>query len=124
MPLRRPSGPASCPPRVPEKAGRANLADLIGLGTATPSPRVRAVQRVRSGLYQLLDALEPVPVLMLGRRADLLAHNRVGTALFADSQRFPLAQRNYARWLLFDEETRSLFVDWEVQACAVVEGLR
>jgi transcriptional regulator with XRE-family HTH domain len=107
-----------------DQAGRAHLADLIGSGAAPQRLRARAVQRLRPGLYQLFEAMDGVPVLVLGRRANVLAQNRMGRALFTDFQRFPAAQRNYARWLLLDEEARSLFVDWEEQARAAVESLR
>ncbi|MBO0607460.1 helix-turn-helix transcriptional regulator [Myceligenerans salitolerans] len=107
-----------------DAAGRAHLADLIGLGGGAAPLRSRAVQRVRPGLYQLLDALSDVPVLVLGRRADVLAQNRMGKALFADFERFPATGRNYARWLLLDDEARSLFVDWEEQARTAVQSLR
>lgn len=107
-----------------DRAERAHLADLIGLGAATTRPHVRPVQRVRPGVYQLLDALDGVPALVLGRRADVLAQNRLGRALFTDFDRRPAAQRNYARWMLLEDEARSLFVDWEEQARTAVENLR
>ncbi|MFJ3404199.1 helix-turn-helix transcriptional regulator [Promicromonospora sp. NPDC090134] len=107
-----------------DQAGRAHLADLIGLGSAAAQPRTRPVQRVRPGLYQFLGTLDDVPVLVLGRRADVLAQNRMGRALFTDFERFPAVRRNYARWMFLDEGARSLFVDWEEQARAAVENLR
>ncbi|MBD1539301.1 helix-turn-helix domain-containing protein [Arthrobacter sp. S13_S34] len=107
-----------------DHAGRAHLADLIGLGTATSSMRSRPVQRVRPGLHQLIGALDEAPVLVLGRRAEVLAQNQLAKALFTDFERFPAPQRNYARWMLLDAEARSLFVDWEEQARSVVESLR
>src|SRR5690606_29601967 len=73
---------------------------------------------------QLLDALGEVPVLVLGRRSDVLAQNRMGKALFTDFERFPAPQRNYARWMFLDDGARSLFVDWEEQARCTVESLR
>ena len=107
-----------------DAAGRAHLQDLIGV-TATPGrPRRRGVQRVRSGLYQLLDALDGEPALVLGRRTDVLAANRMARALFTDFEQVKPADRNYARWMFLDDGARSLFVDWEVQARAVVESLR
>jgi transcriptional regulator with XRE-family HTH domain len=108
-----------------DAAGRAHLEDLIGT-TSTPGGRRRpaAVQRVRPGLYQLLDALDGEPALVLGRRTDVLAVNRMGAALFADFERMPPAHRNYARWMFLDEDARSLFVDWADQARAAVESLR
>src|SRR5690606_12947748 len=107
-----------------DAAGRAHLADLVGLGTATPQRRARPVQRLRPGLYQLLDALADVPVLVLGRRAHVPAPNRLGRPPFTDLERFPAPRRNYARWMLLDDEARSLFVDWEEQARVAVENLR
>ncbi|RWZ52457.1 XRE family transcriptional regulator [Labedella phragmitis] len=107
-----------------DAAGRAHLVDLIGAGTAGPTSAIRPVQRVRPGLYRLLETLDDVPVLVLGRRADVLAQNRMGKALFTDFGRFPAAQRNYARWMFLDEGARSLFVDWEDQARSSVENLR
>ncbi|WP_345752519.1 helix-turn-helix domain-containing protein [Microbacterium rhizophilus] len=107
-----------------DEAGRAHLADLLGAGVAGGASRVRPVQRVRPGVHQLIESLDAVPVLVLGRRADVLTQNRLGRALFTDFQRVPAAQRNYARWMLLDEGPRSLFVDWELQARAAVESLR
>ncbi|WP_199191736.1 helix-turn-helix transcriptional regulator [Amycolatopsis sp. CA-126428] len=107
-----------------DQAGRAHLQDLIGRTSAPARRRSRAVQRVRPGLYQLLDALDGEPALILGRRTDVLAANRMAAALFTDFDRLPPAQRNYARWMFLDDEARSLFVDWSDQARAAVESLR
>jgi len=105
-------------------AGRGHLVHLIG---APSSPRVRSVptvQRVRPGLRQFLDALDAQPALVLGRRSDVLASNRMARALFTDFERMRPADRNYARWMLLSDEARALFVDWETQARATVESLR
>ncbi|GAA0897392.1 helix-turn-helix transcriptional regulator [Pseudonocardia zijingensis] len=107
-----------------DAAGRAHLEDLIGLAAAPVRRRAAAVQRVRPGLYQLLEALDGEPALVLGRRTDVLAVNRMGAALFADFDRMPVAQRDYARWMFLDDHARALFVDWEDQARAAVESLR
>jgi transcriptional regulator with XRE-family HTH domain len=107
-----------------DAAGRAHLEDLIGLAAAPVRRRAAAVQRVRPGLYQLLEALDGEPALVLGRRTDVLAVNRMGAALFADFDRMPVAQRNYARWMFLDDHARALFVDWDDQARAAVESLR
>ena len=107
-----------------DRAGRAHLEDLIGMTAAPTRRRARDVQRVRPGLYQLLDALDGEPALILGRRTDVLAANRMAAALFTDFDRLPATKRNYARWMFLDEEARSLFVDWHDQARAAVESLR
>jgi transcriptional regulator with XRE-family HTH domain len=107
-----------------DAAGRAHLKDLIGVTAAPARQRPRSVQRVRPGLYQLLDALDGEPALVLGRRTDILAVNRMAKALFTDFEQLTPRHRNYARWMFLSDDARSLFVDWEDQARAVVEGLR
>lgn len=107
-----------------DAAGRAHLEDLIGVAATPGRPRARGVQRVRAGLYQLLDALDGQPALILGRRTDVLAGNRMAQALFTDFNQLPPAERNYARWMFLADEPRSLFVDWGIQARAAVESLR
>ncbi|MFJ5993225.1 helix-turn-helix domain-containing protein [Lentzea sp. NPDC092896] len=107
-----------------DEAGRTHLRDLIGLPSSPAPRRSRSVQRVRPGLYQLIDALDGEPALVLGRRTDVLAANRMAKALFADFDKIPPKERNYARWIFLDEDARSLFVDWNDQARAAVESLR
>lgn len=105
-------------------AGRAHLGNLIGRRSATAPRRAAPVQRVRPGLYQFLDALDNQPALILGRRSDVLATNRMSRALFADFDHFLPRDRNYARWMFLGDEPRNLFLDWEMQARAAVESLR
>ncbi|MEQ8146072.1 helix-turn-helix transcriptional regulator [Streptomyces sp. OP7] len=109
-----------------DAAGKAHLQDLFGITSAsTRGPRrPAAVQRLRPGLHQLIDALDGEPALVLGRRTDILAANRMARALFADFDRKPRRERNYARWMFLDEAARELFVDWEDQARTAVESLR
>lgn len=106
-----------------DEAGRTHLGHLVGATTST-SRRTRAVQRVRPGLHQFLDSLDSHPALILGRRTDVLASNRMARALFADFEALRPRERNYARWLFLDEAARALFVDWDEQARACVENLR
>ena len=106
-----------------DATGRAHLGHLVG----APSHRrakSRPVQRVRPGLYQLLDSLDNAPATILGRHTDVLASNRAARVLFADFEAMPPAQRNYARWMFTSPQARELFVDWEIQARSAVENLR
>ncbi|TCK26766.1 helix-turn-helix transcriptional regulator [Pseudonocardia endophytica] len=107
-----------------DAAGRAHLADLIGRRSGAAGRRPQGVQRVRPGLRQLLDSLDGQPALLLGRRTDVLAANRMGAALFTDFERFPGPERNYTRWMFLDEQARALFADWETNARVLVENLR
>ena len=106
-------------------AGKDHLTDLLGVSPSGSSrTRGQAVQRVRPGVHQLLASLDGVPALALGRRSDVLAANPLARALFADFERMPPHERNYARWIFSDAAARTLFVDWEQQARATVESLR
>ena len=107
-----------------DAAGRAHLDDLFGPSSARTGRRTPAVQRVRPGLHQVLDALDHLPALVLGRRGDVLATNRMARALLGDFDRLPPRHRNYTRWMFLGDEARALFLDWEAQARAAVETLR
>jgi transcriptional regulator with XRE-family HTH domain len=105
-------------------AGRAHLGHLVGAPAGRGAPRATTPQRARPGLRQLMEALDGQPALLLGRRTDVLAANRMAHALLPDLDRLPARERNYARWVFCTEAARALFVDWDVQARAVVENLR
>lgn len=105
-----------------DEAGRAHLTHLVG-APATPRRTVVPVQRVRPGLHQVLDAIGH-PAMILGRRTDVLAANRLARALMVDWDALPAAQRNYARWMFLSVDARERLVDWDEQARAVVENLR
>ena len=107
-----------------DAAGRAHLGHLVGAPGGRNRRSASATQRARPGLRQLMDALDGQPALLLGRRTDVLAVNRMAAALLTDFDRLPARERNYARWMFGTDEARALFLDWDVQARAVVENLR
>ncbi|MGH3253126.1 MAG: helix-turn-helix transcriptional regulator [Trebonia sp.] len=107
-----------------DDASRTYLRDLMGTTAAARGRGGAQAQRVRRGLYQLLDALDTQPALILGRRTDVLAANRMAKALFTDFDALPPRERNYVRWMLLSQEARNLFLDWEAQACNAVDSLR
>lgn len=107
-----------------DAAGQAYFRTLVTTAEAPVSRSRPSVQRVRPGLYQLLDSFGSQPALILGRRTDILASNALARALFADFEAMPAKHRNYARWMLLDDGARSLFRDWEEQARNAVEALR
>jgi transcriptional regulator with XRE-family HTH domain len=108
-------------------AGTAHLRNLIGAtegGRARARRRPTPVQRPRRALLQLMDALDGVPAMLLGRRTDVLATNVLARALLADFDAMPARDRNYARWMFLDPGARTLLVDWRTQARLAVENLR
>lgn len=107
-----------------DAAGENYLRTLVGTAAAPVSRSRPSVQRVRPGLYRLLDSFSTQPALILGRRTDILASNALARALFADFESMPAKHRNYARWMLLDDDARALFRDWDEQARTAVEALR
>jgi len=107
-----------------DMAGETYLRTLVSAAGASASRSRPSVQRVRPGLYQLLESFSSQPALILGRRTDILASNALARALFADFEAMPAKHRNYARWMLLDEQARALFRDWDEQARNAVEALR
>ncbi|MFK4144156.1 helix-turn-helix domain-containing protein [Streptomyces sp. NPDC004065] len=81
-------------------------------------------QQVRSSLRQLLDTMDGVPAYVVGRRAEVLAWNRMAAAVFGDWSRMPAQERNWARMVFLDTASQDLFVDWEQKAIDVVSALR
>ncbi|MBB6550006.1 helix-turn-helix domain-containing protein [Nonomuraea rubra] len=107
-----------------DDAGRTYLHELVGTTARPARRRTPAVQRVRPGLHQLLDSLDGHPALILGRRTDVLAANRLARALFTDFDAMPPRERNYSRWMFLDSAAQQLFLDWDEQARNCVENLR
>ncbi|WP_435113455.1 helix-turn-helix domain-containing protein [Nocardiopsis synnemataformans] len=107
-----------------DETERAHLFDLTQ-PTVTRARRKRplAPQRVRPVLYQALEALS-VPAVVEGRRTDVLAANRLASALFIDFEARPRRERNFARFVFLDEAARTLYVDWERIAGDCVALLR
>lgn len=108
---------------------RRHLHDLADAGRRrTPAHRPRP-EHAGAATLHLLSTLESVPALVTGRRADVLAWNRLGHALFAahvspDSPQRAPERPNLARMLFLDPHTRALYADWPAKAKAVVENLR
>ncbi|KNC19753.1 XRE family transcriptional regulator [Arthrobacter sp. RIT-PI-e] len=91
---------------------RNHLLNLCGTPTPHHAPELDP-QRVRQGLYDLLAVMDSVPAIILGRRTDVLASNRLARALMTDFEALPATHRNYARFILLDPRARELYEDWE-----------
>ncbi|MGW6503253.1 helix-turn-helix domain-containing protein [Nonomuraea angiospora] len=88
-----------------------------------------APERVSPATRQLIATLGDVPVVVLGRRSDVLAWNTAGHALYAghlapDGPDTPRQRPNMARLMFLDAHTRDLYADWAAKARAVVASLR
>ncbi|HEY3748690.1 MAG TPA: helix-turn-helix transcriptional regulator [Pseudonocardiaceae bacterium] len=80
-------------------------------------------QRVRPGLRLVLESLIDLPAMVLGRRLDVLATNRMARALYTDFDALPHRERNMARYVFLDEGVRELYVDWPSAARGIVGTL-
>ncbi|WP_305785202.1 helix-turn-helix transcriptional regulator [Symbioplanes lichenis] len=91
---------------------------------ASPAPRRASAerpQRAEPGLLRIMTALDHVPVLLLGRRSEVLARNPLLDAVLGEP--FPPG-RSFVRWLLLDSAAQDRIVNWEEFARAAVGGLR
>lgn len=103
---------------------REHLTDLL-----LPEPRAARrspgrPQRVRPGLYLMLETLRHVPAFILGRRTDVLAANHLARAVLTDFEALPATRRNLARYYLLDPEARERVGEWERIAAETVAVLR
>ncbi|MEU5599857.1 helix-turn-helix transcriptional regulator [Streptomyces sp. NPDC020298] len=104
-------------------AEHAHLTHLAKPKQHKKKPAGRA-QQVRGPLRTLLDTMDGVPAILVGRRSDILVWNRMAAAVFGDWAELPARERNWARLVFLRPEYRDLFVDWEHKASDVVSQLR
>ena len=102
----------------------AHMLDLLENCAGSARSSVPAAQGVRPALRQLLEAVGDVPAMVLGRRSDVLAGNRMAFLLFTDFPALPAAERNLTRWLILDPGARELFRDWKTVAAEAAGALR
>ncbi|WP_329551035.1 helix-turn-helix domain-containing protein [Streptomyces sp. NBC_00696] len=112
-----------------DESERRYLHGLTQADRSRTRGRRPAPERVTEAAAQLMEVLADVPAMVLGRRSDVLAWNRLGHALFAghlDPHAPDQAARrpNMARLVFLDSHTRDLYADWPSKARAVVGNLR
>lgn len=98
---------------------------------ARRAPRVRRPrpETVSPETRDLMRALDGVPAMVLGRRTDVLAWNKLGHQLLAShldpaSPDEPAHRPNTSRMTFLDPHCRELYRDWPRKARAVVGNLR
>src|SRR4029079_5922897 len=106
-------------------AERQHLHLLAKPEAAQRKPRPRP-QSVDVATLQLLELLDQVwsPAFVLGRRLDVLAHNRLAGGLITKCRVLPDPVRNQARLVFFDRHARELYADWNEVAADTVAMLR
>jgi MmyB-like transcription regulator ligand binding domain len=107
-----------------DEAERGHLFDLARAATTSARPRRRpAPQRVRPGIQRILDAMD-VPADVRNGRGDILAANRLGSALYSELYLDPVRPANVARFVFLSPRAREFFPDWESTANDLVASLR
>ena len=99
----------------------AHLRDLAAPTSRRRADRPEAPQRPDPGLLRLIDTLDHVPVLLLGRRGEVLANN----ALLRSVLGRPLEPgTSFVRFLFQDPLARTRIVNWADFASVSVAALR
>ncbi len=92
-------------------------------GQELPVKPLEEEAQVTPALQRVVDALNPHPAFVIGRRWDVLTWNRVANLLFRFDEPYPPHSRNVV-WRFFMREIRTIDLDWERQAQNLVAGFR
>ena len=107
-----------------DDAERTHLFDLARAANASGGkPRRPSPQKVRSGLQRVLDAID-APAWVRNGRADVLATNRLGAALYAPVLDDLVRPANTARFTFLNPGGAEFYRDWEATARDMVAVLR
>lgn len=100
---------------------RAHLRDLAAPAPHRRGPDAGGPQRAEPGMLRLMTSLDHVPVLLLGRRSEVLASNALLTAVLGT----PMGPgSSFARWLFLDPLARERITNWADFAAAAVGAMR
>jgi transcriptional regulator with XRE-family HTH domain len=86
-----------------------------GSQTRTAKARARrpAAPAIRSTLQLVLDQMTELPAIVQNARADVVATNALGRALYSGLFSSPAASGNHARYIHLDPGAKAFYRDWE-----------
>jgi transcriptional regulator with XRE-family HTH domain len=87
-----------------------------------PAPAIRAA--VAPALAALVARLDPHPAYVTGPRFDVVAWNRAAALLWTDWGARPQEERNMLLWMFLDPAARTVMVEWEDEAQALLGRFR
>lgn len=105
-----------------DEAERANLYELVHGAAAAPASS--AAETLGPAVADLVGRLDPHPAYVTGRSWNVLAANRAARALWADWPALPPDQRNMLCWTFLDPAARSVLIDWDAEAAALLARFR
>lgn len=96
-----------------DEAERTHLFDLARVQNASGArPRRPSPKQIRPGLQRVLDVID-APAWIRNGRADILATNRLGRALYAPVLDEPTRPANTARFTFLNPRGVEFYRDWE-----------
>jgi transcriptional regulator with XRE-family HTH domain len=101
----------------------AERAHLHVLARREP-PAATALSAVTPALDALVARLDPHPAYVTGPRFDVLAWNRAAALLWTDWAARPEEERNMLLWMFLDPAARTVMVEWEDEAQALLGRFR
>ena len=109
-----------------DEAERAHLFDLARAahGSSGATRRRTGSSRVRPGVQRVLDAMGGAPAWIRNGRADVLAANSLGRALYAPVFDDPARPANTARFTFLSPQAREFYRDWDRTSRDMVAVLR
>jgi transcriptional regulator with XRE-family HTH domain len=107
---------------------RAHLHDLAR-PARVPRRRPTRPDHARPGTIRLLNAMDDIPAVAMGKRNEVLAWNPLGHLLLAghldfDAPQRPMDRPNLTRMLFLDPHTRDLYRNWREEASKAVASMR
>lgn len=98
--------------------------EVLAYGPARASAGQPAPERVDPSVVDLVRRLDPSPTYVKGRRWDVLAANDAARELFTDWSALPAPDRNLVSWMFTSERAREVYLEWELEAKAMLARFR
>jgi transcriptional regulator with XRE-family HTH domain len=108
-----------------DDAEHAHLRDLMQAVADGPRSRGRRSQHsIRPSVQLTLDAIQNSPAFVRNGRADILAINSLGRALYSEMYVNSIRPANHARFIFLDPRAIRFYPNWEKAADDIVAILR
>jgi transcriptional regulator with XRE-family HTH domain len=91
---------------------------------APASPGPPRAETLAPAVADLVSRLDPYPAYVTGCSWDVLAANRAARVLWTDWPARPPAERNMLWWTFTDPAARTILIDWDAEASALLARFR